>query len=181
MLAACSTTDGNGSGSNGDGGGGFVDILRIFKGGREVTDTAANVSRKIVKYKSDGQYDNAYVTIKTWTSTEDNFQRLFDDENVTVSSLQILAYKNDHDLFNKVLTKTGLVTERIDAYRNTARDFDALNRYFVCYFRRSPPDIRFCTNEVLRLKQLDPARGYLWELDAKADALENVGLEYKPK
>lgn len=176
MLVACNTPAGNGGG-----GGGFVDLLRAFKDDKEVTDTAANISRKIVKYKADGQYDNAYVTIKTWTSTEDNFRLLFDDETVTVSSLQILAYKNDRDLFNKVLTRTSLVTERINAYRNTARDFDALNRYFVCYFRRSPPDIRFCENEVVRLQQLDPARGYLWELDAKADALASVGLEYKPQ
>lgn len=158
MLTACNTA-----------GDGSFDLLTMFKGGTVTREKPDIISRNIVNYKSSGQYELAYATIKDWATSDNNFRLLFADENVTISSLEILAYENDQYLFGKVLEKTSLDNERVTAFRNVSMDFDAVHRYYVCYFRASPPDITPCRSEVRKLQQLDPPRKHLWIKSKGAD------------
>jgi hypothetical protein len=120
--------------------------------------------RKIIEYRNLGQYENAYLQIRNWASDDRNLSILFQRENATMVALEVSAWKNDADLFFRILNHSPSMRRLKDAYRAAAeRNFAVFHRYQRCFLKSTGASLSGCSSQVQDLKSIAPEYSDIWQ------------------
>lgn len=128
----------------------------------EQVGDVAGIGGTIRNDKAAGRYDDAYQTVRSLTKNN-KFKDLLDSPDLLVFSLQLAAYKNDHEVFYKLLEYTqNNNSDNIIAFRKVSNRFDVLHDYYICYFSSVPASAGPCGKEASKLSSLAPEYREKW-------------------
>lgn len=133
-----------------------------------VTGDAGIESRKIVTFRKAAEYENAYNQIVNWASDEKNVLLLFQRDNVTTVALEICAWKEDYNLFNKIANRSPSMTRTTEALRVASqRNFLVLARYYQCFFKKELQSLSGCEKQIGELVRLNKEYADIWRFTTR--------------